>query len=124
MYTAPPSTGATGANEIEIAVTVTGAPLFALDGVSQESLTIVAGMTYKFDVSDSSNTGYTLAISTTSDGTHNAGSASTAGWTSDGTPGSADAYYKWDVPLNVTETMYYYGSTASMGGTFSLAGAA
>jgi hypothetical protein len=124
MYIAPPSTAGTGANEIEIAVTVTGGTKFALDGGGQQALTIVAGMTYKFDVSDSSNNSYTFAVSTTSDGTHGGGSAYTTGWTSSGTPGSADAYYKWDVPLSVSETMYYYGSTASMGGTFSKVGAA
>ncbi len=103
----------------DIAVTVvdSGGNKYALDGVTQGTVTLIEGATYKFDQSDSSNSGHPLRFSTTSDGTHGGGSEFTSGVTTAGTPGSSGAYTEITVPTG-TATLYYYCSVHSgMGGT-------
>ena len=74
-------------------------------------------ITYRFDQSDSSNSGHPLRLSTTSDGTHGGGSAFTTGVTAVGTPGSAGAYTQVKLEQDAPDTLYYYCTNHSgMGG--------
>jgi hypothetical protein len=102
-----------------IAVTVvdSGGNKYALDGVTQGTVTLIEGATYRFDQSDSSNAGHPLRFSTTSNGTHGGGTEFTSGVTTAGTPGSSGAYTEITVPVG-TATLYYYCTNHSgMGGT-------
>ncbi len=94
---------------------------FVVDGVSQASLQLLRGGTYKFDQSDSSNTGHPLRFSTTDNGSHGGGSEYTDGRVTNGTPGSAGAYTTITVPHNAANTLYYYCTAHSgMGGDMSV----
>jgi len=85
-------------------------------GTSAVTLELEEGSTYTFDQSDSTNSGHPLRFSTTSDGTHGAGSEYTTGVITSGTPGSAGAYTRITVPSGAP-TLYYYCSVHSgMGG--------
>ena len=80
------------------------------------TLRLQAGITYRFDQSDSSNSGHPFRFSTTPDGTHDSGSEYTTGVTSVGTAGSAGAYVQIEV-TGSTPTLYYYCTNhSSMGG--------
>jgi len=85
-------------------------------GSSAITLELSEGGTYRFDQSDSSNSGHPLRFSTTSNGTHGGGSEYTTGVTTNGTPGSAGAYTEITVASDAP-TLYYYCSVHSgMGG--------
>ena len=102
-----------------IAVTVvnSGGNKYALDGTVQQLGLLTPSVTYRFDQSDSSNSGHPLLLSTTSNGTHGGGSAFTTGVTAVGTPGSAGAYTQVKLEQDAPDTLYYYCSSHSgMGG--------
>jgi len=103
----------------DIAVTVvdSGGNKYALDGVTQGTVTLIEGATYKFDQSDSSNSGHPLRFSTTSDGTHGGGSEYTTGVTTVGTPGSSGAYTQITVATGAPTLYYYCSNHSGMGGT-------
>ena len=89
---------------------------YYIDGVLQDTVTLIEGKTYRFDQSDSSNSSHPLRFSTTSDGTHNSGTEYTTGVTTNGTPGSSGAYTEITV-ANSAPTLYYYCTNHSgMGG--------
>ena len=92
-----------------------------IDYLKQPILALTRGKTYRFDQSDSSNTGHPLKFSTTADGTHGSGGAEyTTGVTYNGTPGSAGAYTQIVIASN-TPTLYYYCSNHSgMGSSTNL----
>ena len=102
-----------------IAVTVvnSGGNKYALDGTIQQLALLTPSVTYRFDQSDSSNSGHPLLLSTTSNGTHGGGSAFTTGVTAVGTPGSAGAYTEVKLEQDAPDTLYYYCTNHSgMGG--------
>jgi len=102
-----------------IAVTVvnSGGNKFALDGTVQQTASLTPSVTYRFDQSDSSNSGHPLRLSTTSNGTHGGGSAFTTGVTAVGTPGSAGAYTEVKLEQDAPDPLYYYCTQHSgMGG--------
>jgi hypothetical protein len=102
-----------------IAVTVvnSGGNKYVLDGTTQQLALLTPSVTYRFDQSDSSNSGHPLLLSTTSNGTHGGGSAFTTGVTAVGTPGNAGAYTQVKLEQDAPDTLYYYCSSHSgMGG--------
>jgi len=102
-----------------IAVTVvdSGGNKYALDGTVQQLGLLTPSVTYRFDQSDSSNSGHPLLLSTTSNGTHGGGSAFTTGVTAVGTPGNAGAYTQVKLEQDAPDTLYYYCTNHSgMGG--------
>lgn len=90
---------------------------YYIDGVLQATVDLAVQATYRFDQSDSSNTGHPLRLSATSDGTHNSGTEYTVGVTTVGTPGSSGAYTEIVVAETAPQPLYYYCSVHSgMGG--------
>ena len=107
----------TTTTDIAVTVVSSGGNKYALDGVTQDTVTLIEGATYKFDQSDSSNSGHPLRFSTTSDGTHGSGSEYTTGVTTVGTPGSSGAYTQITVATGAPTLYYYCSSHSGMGGT-------
>ena len=100
-------------------------------GTRSPALDLSIGFKYKFDVSDSSNSGHPLLFSTTQDGTHGSGSSFTTNVTTSGTAGSANAFVQLEVTPetmgigtatgSTVSTLYYYCSNhAGMGGNGKL----
>ena len=91
-----------------VTVANSGGNKYFIDSQRQLSLILVTGQTYRFDQSDSSNAGHPIRFSTTSDGTHNSGSAYTTNVTAVGTPGQSGAYTLITIPSNGPSKLYYY----------------
>jgi hypothetical protein len=90
---------------------------YYIDGSLQQTVEIKPSVTYRFDQSDSSNSGHPLRFSTASDGTHSGGSEFTDGVTTVGTPGSAGAYTQVKLEQDAPVVLYYYCTNHSgMGG--------
>ena len=93
---------------------------YAIDGstaTADVTLTLIEGATYKFDQSDSSNSGHPLRFSTTANGTHGGGSEYTTGVTTVGTPGSSGAYTEITVAVGAPTLYYYCTNHSAMGWT-------
>jgi len=100
-------------------------------GTRSPAMDLQVGFKYKFDISDSSNSGHPLKFSTTKDGTHSSGSAFTTNVVESGTAGSSGAYVEIEVTPetlgvgtatgSTVETLYYYCPNHSgMGGNGKL----
>ena len=101
------------ASTINRVVTVAGGK-FVIDGVSQDTLELYEGNTYKFDVSDSSTASHPFRFATAADA---AGSTQyTTGVTTSGTQGQAGAYVQIVVASNAPTLYYYCSSHSGMGG--------
>ena len=107
---------ATGFTIVTKVVTVAASKL-VIDGVSQDTLTLTEGYTYKFDTSHATLSGHTVSFATAVDA---AGSTQyTTGVTTNGTPGNAGAYTQIVVAQSAPVLYYYCANHASMGGTTS-----
>ena len=114
---------ASGTGGITIAATYTvtvqsylGANKYYINGVRQDTVSLTEGSTFRFDQSDSSNSGHPLRFSTTSNGTHSGGSQYTTGVTTSGTPGSSGAYTQITVASGAPTLYYYCTNHSGMGG--------
>ncbi|MDB4247983.1 hypothetical protein N9847_01720, partial [bacterium] len=110
--------------------------VYYLDGIQQKNLNFVSGETYRFDVSDQSNSMHPMQFSTNYDGHHGHGGyneyfgAEGFGWDSISEAGTPGAYVEFTVPSDfsdyASEVFYYCNNHPGMGGTAAVeqAGAA
>jgi len=105
---------------ISLAITVSnpgsGNKYYIDTGGPAPTISMTEGTTYRFDQSDSSNSGHPLRFSTTSGGSHGGGSEYTTGVTTNGTPGSSGAYTEITVAVDAPTLYYYCTSHSGMGG--------
>ena len=107
--------------DYKVTVVSSGGNKYAIDGNTQQYVTLFPGGTYKFDQSDSTNGGHPLRFSETDNGTHASGSEYTTGVTTAGTPGSSGAYTQIEVTGDTPYRLYYYCSSHSgMGGEINI----
>ena len=114
-----PPTIAVTTNVVTYSVTVAsyaGGNRYYIDGIVYPTLNLSEGSTYRFDQSDSSNSGHPLRFSTTANGTHGGGSQYTTGVTTAGTPGNAGAYTQITVAVGAPTLYYYCTNHSGMGG--------
>ena len=93
-----------------------GSNYFALNGVTNPTLTLVKGGTYIFQQHDYSNAGHPIAFRETDD------TAYTAGGSTVGTAGSGNAATTFTVPSNAPSSLKYYCSVHgnSMGNNITI----
>ena len=88
-----------------------------LGGIN-ETLKLIQGQTYTFDLSSTTHSGHLFALSATQDGTHGGGTKLTSGVTYNGTQGTTGANMVLVVDANTPSTLYPYCETHSgMGGS-------
>ena len=98
----------------EYAVTVSGG-FFYIDGVQQDSLTLSVGSTYRFDQSDSSNSGHPLRIYDDANKT----TQINEGVSFSGGPGTAGAFTQF-IPESTGTFSYQCSAHAAMGGDITV----
>jgi hypothetical protein len=92
---------------------------FYIDGVQKPTLDLAKGATYRFDVSDASNSVHPFRFSTNAN--NSPSSPYTTGVTTSGTQGNPGAYVEIDLTSTSTDTLYYYCTNHSgMGGQLNL----
>lgn len=82
---------------------------------STNPLLLEGNKKYRFNYSDSTNSGHPLQFSTTPDGTNNGGLEDSSNVTKVGTPGSTDSYIEIIVPTE-TNLYFYCANHSGMGG--------
>jgi len=111
----PAPTASATSSVTNMTVTVSGGK-FVIDGVSQATLSLNEGQTYRFDQSDGTNFTHPLKFSTTNDGTHSGGTEYTTGVSVNGVAGQASAYVEITVAIGAPNLFYYCGNHSGMGG--------
>ncbi len=92
-----------------------------INDVSQGEINLVKGITYYFDLSDSSNTGYQLYFSEEKLGNNISSDSLSQGYTLFGTPGTPGSYIELVVPYDFPETVYYVAEGGKyMGGNIRI----
>jgi hypothetical protein len=80
---------------------------FEINGDVQGEITLIKGVTYLFDLSDSSNTGYQLYFSESNTGNSYSTDSLNQGYSIIGTPGTSGSYVMFEVPYNFPSVVYY-----------------
>ena len=103
-------------NIIPVTVVSDGGNKYAFNGVTAPNLTLNKGELYRFDLSDSSNSGHPFAFRLPDDTSY------TVGVTTVGSAGSAGAYVDFDVNFATSASLKYYCTTHGngMGNTIQL----
>ena len=108
-----------------VTVVSSGGNKYALDGNTQAIAKLTPSVVYRFDQSDSSNSGHPLRFSETSNGTHGGGSEISSGtiiYNKVGTPGSSGAYTEVAFKQGAFDLLYYYCTNHSgMGAAAAIA---
>jgi hypothetical protein len=92
---------------------------YYIDGVQKPTLDLAKGATYRFDVSDASNSVHPFRFSTNAN--NSPSSPYTTGVTTSGTQGNPGAYVEIDLTSTSTDTLYYYCTNHSgMGSQLNL----
>ena len=100
-----------------LVVTANGSSNYIIYGQSQPTLNFIPGNTYRFDLSDDSNSGHPLRFTLSDGGTD----YYTTGQTVNGSPGSGGAYVELDVTQDTPTTLYYRcTSHGAMKGTINV----
>ena len=89
---------------------------YYIGGSVSPTLNLAEGDVFRFDQSDSSNSGHPLRFSTTANGTWGGGSQYTTGVVTAGTPGSSGAYTQITVASGAPTLYYYCTNHSGMGG--------
>ncbi len=89
-------------DEITVTVVNDGGNKYAFDGVTAPKLSLNKGTTYRFDLSDSTNSNHPLAFRLPNDTSY------TTGVTTVGTAGNTGAYVEFDVDFATSSSLKYY----------------
>ena len=119
----PPSSSSCAYDYCITVVSTASGNKYAVNGTTQGAITITAGQTKTFDLSDSSLSGHPFALSKRADG-RNAGSvvsADTLG-ASDGVTTASNVLTIVSSSSTSTPLYYYCSSHAGMGGTITVSG--
>ena len=103
-------------DEITVTVVNDGGNKYAFDGVTAPKLSLNKGTTYRFDLSDSTNSNHPLAFRLPNDTSY------TTGVTTVGTAGNTGAYVEFDVDFATSSSLKYYCTVHGngMGNTIQL----
>lgn len=88
---------------------------FSINGEKQNEISLIKGIQYIFDLSDTSNTGYKFYISNTRKGDSFDIDLVSQGYTLIGTPGNTGAKALFTVPYNLSGTFYYTSQSTVTG---------
>jgi hypothetical protein len=88
---------------------------FSINGEKQNEITLIKGIQYIFDLSDSSNLGYKFYLSNTSKGDSFSTDLISQGYLLIGTPGTPGAKVIFTVPYNLEGTYYYVSQSTVIG---------
>lgn len=92
-----------------------------IDGIPENVFTLVKGVTYYFDLSDASNTGYQIYFSYENIGNSILSNSISQGYTLYGTPGTSGSYVRFKVPYDIGNDLYYVANGGKyMGGSIKM----